>query len=169
MSPLNERMLAKVVVLLVGVPATGKSWTSEQLTDKFDYVHHDLYIKMTGNAYLRAIIERSKTATKPLLCEAPFSVSQTKAPLEERGFRVVPVYLFEEPSELRRRWQARGMNDDATIRGHLTRQNTYRLRARESGSFVGNSVQVLEHLKHFDPKIALQKVRPAKAGAERAQ
>ncbi len=155
--PHSEGQLGKIVVLLVGVPAAGKSWTSEQLGDKFDYVHHDLFINMTGNAYLSAIIERSKTATKPLLCEAPFSVSQTKDPLEQRGFHVVPVYLFEEESVLRPRWAQRGNVSDSTMRGHLSRQLTYRLRAREAGDFVGNSAQVLEHLKNFDVSTALRK------------
>jgi hypothetical protein len=156
----TERLLSKTVILLVGVPAAGKSWTSEQLTDKFDYVHHDLFINMTGNAYLRAIIERSKTATRPLLVEAPFSISQTKDPLEERGFRVYPVFLFEEESVLRARWKTRGMNADATIRGHLTRQRTYRERARETGAFIGSSAQVLQYLKNFDAETALKGTTP---------
>lgn len=155
--PLSERLLSKVVVLLVGVPAAGKSWTSERLGDKFDYVHHDLFINMTGNAYLSAIIERSKSATKPLLAEAPFSVSQTQVPLEQKGFRVFPVYLFEEEAELRRRWTERGNVSDATVRGHLTRQRTYRERARETGAFIGNSAQVLRHLQDFDVSGALKK------------
>lgn len=164
--PASERLLSKVVVLLVGVPAAGKSWTSDQLADKFDYVHHDLFIGMTGNAYLSAIIERSKVATKPLLCEAPFSVSQTKEPLEKLGFRVLPVFLYEEESVLRARWKERGMNADATIRGHLTRQRTYRDRAREVGAFIGNSAQVTEHLKNFDVRKALKKADPVSTGAE---
>ena len=54
----------KTVYLVVGVPASGKSWVCEQLKDKFEYVHHDgfIYLKQPG-AYLNAIFETAKTAT----------------------------------------------------------------------------------------------------------
>lgn len=135
------------IYLIAGVPAAGKSWALEQLTELFEYVHHDLYIGMTGEAYFDAIKRAAETATRPLLVEAPFSISQTKDPLEEAGFEVVPVFILADPEELERRWDDRGEVSEKTRKGHLSRQRTYQARAEEWGAFQGTSEEVLEYLK----------------------
>lgn len=134
------------VILLVGVPATGKSWASDQLGEHFEHVPHDSYIGAPADAYVNAIAERAKTAKKPVLCEAPFSVSQTRAPLEAKGFRVTPVFLEEKEDVLRSRWKERGMSEASTIQGHLSRQRTYRARAIELNAYIGTSTEVLTYL-----------------------
>jgi adenylate kinase family enzyme len=136
----------KTIFLLVGVPAAGKSWVSERLSGKYEYVHHDLFIGMAGDAYVKAILERARGATKPLLGEAPFSVSQIKEPLERAGLKVVPVFIHADEKELHRRWDGRGNVSDSTRKGHLTRQQTYAERARALGAFRGSSSDVLSYL-----------------------
>jgi adenylate kinase family enzyme len=136
--------------LVCGVPASGKSYACEQLTEKFEYVHHDgfIYLKQPG-AYVKAVIEKARTATKPLLIEAPFSISQTKEPLEAAGIRVIPVFIIENSSVLTARYEKREGKEKARryLPGHLSRQETFLKRALDWGSFRGTSSEVLEYLR----------------------
>lgn len=134
------------IYLLVGVPGVGKTWVCEQIKHKFEYVHHDgfIYLKQPG-AYLKAIMEKAPVATKPILIEAPFSISETKDPLEKAGYKVIPIFIIEDELVLKLRYQNREKKPIPV--GHLTRMKTYMDRARDWGSFTGTSAQVLEHLK----------------------
>lgn len=135
----------KKAFMVVACPGAGKTWVCEQLKELFDYVHHDLFIGMEGDRYVREIIQRSLKATKPLLIEAPFSISQIKDPLERQGFDVVPVFIQEDANTIRERYFNREKKE--IPKGHITRQATYLDRANQWGSFRGTSTQVLEHLK----------------------
>lgn len=134
------------IYLVIGVPGSGKSWCCEQLTDKFEYVHHDgfIYLKQPG-AYLRAVLEKAAVATKPLLIEAPFSVSETVGPLEAAGYTVKQIFIIEPPEVVSMRYLKR--EGKYIPKGHLTRMNTYAERAKAFGTFAGPSTNVLEFLK----------------------
>lgn len=132
------------IYLVVGVPGVGKSWVCGQLLDKFQYVANDDYI---GGDYVTAIRDAARESNRPVMCEALFSLSAVKDPLERQGFEVVCVFILEDEAELKRRWEERGNVSHATRQGHLSRQRTYSERAREYGSFYGTSAEVLEHLK----------------------
>jgi Fe-S cluster assembly ATPase SufC len=134
------------IYLLVGVPGSGKSWVCEKLTDKFEYVHHDgyIYLKQPG-AYVKAILDIAPKATKPLLCEAPFSVSETQEPLQLAGHKVTPVFIVEQPQVVAERYMKR--EKKPIPKGHLTRMQTYLRRAIEHGHFFGGSQAVLEYLR----------------------
>jgi adenylate kinase family enzyme len=133
--------------MVIGCPGSGKSWVCDQLEklDKFEYCHHDLYIKMAGDTYVKEILKRAEKTDKPILCEAPFSISQLKEPLEKAGIDVIPVFIQELPHTIRTRYWQREKKDIPN--GHLTRQNTYAQRAKEWGAFQGTSEEVLKHLK----------------------
>jgi hypothetical protein len=133
--------------MVIGCPGSGKSWVCDQLEklEKFKYVHHDLYIGMAGPKYVDAILDAAKETEKPILCEAPFSISQLKEPLEKAGIDVIPVFIQELPHTIRTRYWQREKKDIPN--GHLTRQNTYAQRAKEWNAFQGTSGEVLEHLK----------------------
>lgn len=135
------------VFLVVGCPGSGKSWVCEQLGSQFEYVRHDDF--KDPAKYVSEIVKQARTANKALLIETPFSVSQIKEPLEKRGFDVTPVYIQEEPETLKKRYRDRENKDIPA--GHLTRQETYKQRAHESGSFQGTSNQVLSYLKSAAP------------------
>lgn len=135
----------KKIYMVVGCPGSGKSWVCDQLKEMFDYVHHDLYIGMAGDTYVNEIIKKAGLAKKPLLIEAPFSVSKIKEPLESLGFKITPVFIQEDHQVISNRYKARENKD--IPKGHLTRQNTYLSRADEWKAFKGTSNQVLEHLK----------------------
>lgn len=131
--------------MVIGCPGSGKSWVCSQIAEHFEFVHHDLYIGMAGATYVGEILKRAKDAKKPLLVEAPFSISQLKDPLERAGVEVIPVFIQELPHTIRTRYWQRENKD--IPQGHLTRQETYASRAKEWGAFMGTSAEVLEHLK----------------------
>ena len=135
----------KTCYLVVGCPGSGKSWVCDQVKHLFTYVHHDLYIGMAGDNYVDAIKDASEDAEKPLLIEAPFSISKIKEPLEAEGFEVIPVYLQDDHDTISKRYEAREKKQ--IPKGHLTRQNTYLGRAKAFGHFHGKTEEVLEHLK----------------------
>ncbi len=132
--------------LVVGAPGSGKTWVCSQLSEKYHLIHHDgyIYLKDPG-AYLKQILKEGPTATKPVLIEAPFSVSKTVEPLESAGHKVIPVFIIEEPSVHSLRYLRREKKPIPP--GHLTRTRTYLERAIQGKHFYGTSEQVLNHLK----------------------
>lgn len=135
------------IYLVVAVPGSGKSWVCDQLTDLFHYVHHDGYIGHIKHpeAYVDAILEATETAKKPLLTEAPFSISKIKDPLEAAGHKVKPVFIIEDPAVLSARYLKR--EKKPIPKGHLTRMGTYAARAKAWKAFTGTSQEVLDYLK----------------------
>lgn len=131
--------------MLVGVPASGKTHVCSMLVDKFEHIPHDNYMKPKG-AYVDAILEKAPEATKPLLIEAPFSVSETVEPLECAGYQVKQIFIIEPHEVVADRYARR--EGKPIPKGHLTRMNTYAERARAFGEFYGTSSEVLEYLKH---------------------
>lgn len=139
------------VYLVIGVPASGKSWVCEQLTAQFEYVPHDAHIgAKTNNDYIAAIVRAHKVATKPLLIETPFSVSQIKEPLEAHGYIVKSVFIIEDDKTLEERYKVRERKPIPL--GHLTRQRTYKDRALTTQAFYGTSDAVLAYLKNAAPQ-----------------
>lgn len=124
------------IYLIVGVPGSGKTWVCKQLTAKFDYLPHDDF--PNPKAYIAAIKRLSSFATKPILIETPFSVSQYMESLN-----VIPVFIIETPEITKNRYETR---DNKPIpQGHLSRINTYIERANELKAFKGTSQEVLDH------------------------
>jgi DNA-binding transcriptional LysR family regulator len=134
-----------MIYLLVGVPASGKSWVAERLKDRFIYVPHDEHIERD---YLGVIAHTARSASQPVLCETPFSVSAFTLALSGCGFTVVPVFIIENESVLKARWVSRNTPETAQ-KGHLTRQKTFLARAEALSSYMGTSAQVFEYLKHL--------------------
>lgn len=129
------------IYLVVGAPGSGKSWVCEQLKGTFEYVPHDLYPK----TYIAEVLERVKTAPKPLLIETPFSVSKIVEPLNQAGYSVIPVFIIETPNVTAERYLKR--EGKPIPQGHLTRIETYKQRANELKAFQGTSNEVLSYLK----------------------
>lgn len=135
------------IYLVIGVPCAGKSWVCDQLKDRFHYVPHDARLGHASkpSSYVKEIVAAAKAADKPLLAEAPFSISQIKGPLEKRGFAVTPVFISETGATVATRYYRR--EGRKIPRGHLTRMKTYLARADEWGAFKGTSAEVLEFLR----------------------
>lgn len=132
--------------MLVGCPGSGKSWVANQMKQSMDYIPHDNFIK-TPSTYLQNILShvKNKKNDTPLLIETPFSINQLKEPLKNRGLDVECVFIQENHDTLKNRYETR--EGKPIPEGHLTRQQTYAERAKESGSFFGSSNQVLDYLK----------------------
>lgn len=137
----------KKLILVIGVPASGKSWLCEQLAKKFQYVAKDAFIGWPPGSHVSKCIRYLRESETPVLTEAQFSISDVKDPIEEAGFQVIPVFVFENEATLNKRWDERGLKKASTRAGHISRQRTYAERARELRAFSGTSAQVLEHLK----------------------
>lgn len=131
--------------MVIGCPGSGKSWVCDQLQDDFEYVHHDLFIGMAGDVYVKEIIKAAKTAKKPLLIEAPFSISAIKEPVELAGIKVIPLFIQEKPGVISDRYRRR--ENKEIPKGHLTRQETYKHKANSWKAFKGTSEEVYNHLK----------------------
>lgn len=136
------------IYLLVGVPCAGKSWVCEQLEDDFEYVHHDGFMGMIDQpeAYVDAIKKAAETNWgKPVLAEAPFSISKIKDPLESDGYEVEPVFIVESDDVISRRYLQR--ENKPVPKNHLSRMRTYNQRADQWGAFKGTSDEVLRYLR----------------------
>ena len=131
------------IYLVVGTPGSGKTWVCKQLQDKFDYLAHDDY--PNDKAYVSNILQLLDFATKPVLIETPFSVSQITEPLMREGYEVIPIFIIESHQVTAERYQQR--EGRPILAGHFTRINTYTKRAEELGAFKGTSQEVLDYLK----------------------
>lgn len=140
--------MSKTIYMVVGSPGSGKTWVCDQLKDKFHLIHHDGFIHLKApGSYVKGILDEAPKSTKPVLIEAPFSISKTKEPLEAAGYKVIPVFIVEEDSVHRKRYAARELKN--IPQGHLTRTQTYLQRAKDGKHFYGTSEQVLKHLKEI--------------------
>ncbi len=134
----------KTIYLIIGAPGSGKTWVCSQLKNEFSYIPHDNFLT-SEEIYLDELMQEGLRSSKPVLAEIPFSISKFKEPLEAQGFNVIPVFIIEEPDIVRSRYERR--EGKMIPKGHLTRINTYRERARTYRAFSGTSQEVLEHLK----------------------
>lgn len=140
------------VYLLVGVPGVGKTYVTDRVGEGFEVVPHDSFIEEGkddhNDRYVKGILKALETAKKPLIAEAPFSVSSIKDPLEAAGARVVPVILYEDRHTLAERYRNDPKRKGTEIpKGHLSRMETFRRRQGEYNAFMGNSAEVLAYLK----------------------
>lgn len=129
------------MVLLVGVPCSGKSWVTSQLTDKYVVVEHDDYRDL--KAYVAAIVAVSGER-KPVLANTPFGVTDLLTSLQSQGLSVEPVFIIESENVLKARYSLR--EGKPIPQGHLTRQNTYKARAEAYTAFVATSQEVFTYL-----------------------
>ncbi len=138
------------IYMICAVPGSGKTWITNQIKDLFTFVHHDGFIGHINqpDAYVEEILKKADGARKPLLIEAPFSMSAIEDPLKEAGYQVEGVVIHEDPNILARRYQTDPNRTGAPIpKGHITRMETFVKRAIARKWFHGTSKEVLEHLK----------------------
>lgn len=129
---------------VVGVPGAGKTWVIDQLGDKYHVVRRD-GIKGSAAHYVARIHAEARTAQKELLIESPFGEAEIRRGLTDLGHDVQNYFLVEKPRLLAKRYHAR---EGKTLpSGHLTRQNTYRLRAQELGAPIGTAEEILDRLR----------------------
>ena len=131
--------------LVIGIPASGKTWVCTRLSDVYEYWPHDdwMFYDRQVSRYVEHILSK-KNSPNTLLIETPFSITAIKAPLEAAGMEVIPVFIVEKPEVILTRYNARGKRDMPL--GNLRRQETYEKIADEWRAFKGTSTEVLKHL-----------------------
>ena len=132
----------QTIYLLCGVPASGKTWVSERVGDKFAHVEHDYY---THDAIVKAAYIQAHEGCKPVLVDCPFNERRLRERLELFRLLVVPLFIVEGPSTIADRYYKREGKWPAS--NILTRAETIMEKVREWNAFHGTSAQVLEYLK----------------------
>jgi dephospho-CoA kinase len=131
------------IYLVCGVPGSGKTWVCNQLKDKFDYINHDNYKKN----YALILKSAASYSKKPILADCPFAERALRDELVKSGYKVIPVFIIEDPSVSKQRYETR--DKKPYPQSFLTRAKTIENRAKEWDAFAGTSKQVLEHLKNI--------------------
>ena len=138
-------MSKKSVTILVGTPGSGKTWVANQIRDTHTVVDHDVHGLDNAESYASAIANHARTSTKPVVAEAPFSLSKLQAALAQRGLEAKPVFIAESVATTKQRYEAR--EGKPIPQGHLTRIETFRQRAREQSAPIGTAQEVLDYLR----------------------
>lgn len=127
-----------MIYLLCGVPGSGKTWVAKQLSG-FQWVPHDDH-KIED--YPKVLIKAEKSASKPILAEAPFRITDLIAQLKKANISVKTFYVTAPDKVIRDRYQARDKRPYP--KQHASRLRTYDSRKWD---FRGTSAQVLEELE----------------------
>jgi hypothetical protein len=135
--------VAAKIVLVVGVPGSGKTWVCHQLRTRFVYIPHDDY--KVEQEYFDKLLATSQQSDVPVLGEAPFGISKFLETCEFSGIEAVPVFIIEDDEVIIDRYYQR--EHKMPYPGTLTRQQTYKERAEQLGAFQGTSEEVLNYLR----------------------
>jgi gluconate kinase len=162
------------IILVCGVPGSGKSFASRQVIDRFHYVPHDRcwvhpekegwdpatewtadmkdetrWFQGAKSNHLETLVRAAKIAKRPVITECPHGERVLRDQLEEAGIRVIPVFVVEDPDVVANRYEAR--EGKACPKNVITRATTILERAEEwaeeYGAFYGSSAEVLNYLK----------------------
>lgn len=136
-----------IVYMVCGVPGSGKSWVCEQLTDKFIYISHDLYLKDLVPEIVKQSI-RSDIGNKPFLIDCPFGERKLRESLEELNFEVIPLFIIEDPETVKRRYEAR--ENKPFSKSNYTRCTTIAERAIEWNAVSDTSEGILVYLRELN-------------------
>ncbi len=136
----------QAVILLCGVPASGKTWVIKRLKDRFATVENDQYIAH-GKNYLSDVVEHAARGKLPVIVDCPFGEREFKVALESRGLEVYPFFIVESPLVIAQRYQVR--EGKPASKNILTRADSIGARAEEWGVPHGTSDEILEHLREL--------------------
>ncbi len=136
----------QAIILLCGVPASGKTWVMRQLAHKFELVEHDHFIGY-ATGHLAGFVAEKARGPRPVLIDCPFAERTFKESLEALGLEVYPFFIVEPPEVIAQRYAVREgkMASQAT----LSRAVSIASRAAEWGAPAGTSDETLEHLREL--------------------
>jgi predicted kinase len=130
------------VIMLCGVPGSGKTWVIRQLGDKFHHVSHDdipTREKLVRHCYAAA------AGPRPVIVDCPFAERLLRDELEAAGLHVVPVFIVEPPHVVAARYLKR--EGKPATKATITRAETIKDRAAEWGAQWGTSAEILDYLR----------------------
>ncbi len=135
--------MKQAVILLCGVPGSGKTWVMKQLPARYQLVHHDDYIGH-AQAHLAAAVNEAAKGPKPVVADCPFAERAFREALEAHGLEVYPFFVVEPPDVVAQRYMAR--EGKPAAKATLTRAVTIADRAREWAAPMGSADETLRHL-----------------------
>lgn len=131
----------KPVYLLIGVPASGKTWITDQLKN-FVVVKNDDYI---GRDLVAAVVKAAQTSQRPVIVDCPFGESKMHADLEKAGATVKPYFIVENVGIVAKRYKARdGKRAPNSV---IARAATMADKARSWSAPSGTSTEILKLLQ----------------------
>lgn len=133
------------IYMLIGCPGSGKTWITNQLGDQYHLCHHDARLKRSNEDYVRDIDREARATDKPVIVEAPFSVSEILDPLKQLGHDVTPMFIQEPDFVIAQRYLKRERKPIPA--GHLSRQRTYKQRADQMNAFAGTAEEIASTLR----------------------
>ena len=134
------------VILLCGVPGSGKTWVMKQLGTKFFQVHHDANLDFTKQDLAQACLMGSR-GDKPVIIDCPFAERELRAKMEALGLTVEPVFIIESAPVVAERYRKR--EGKGASQATLTRSTTIWGRAQEWNAHFGTSSEILEYLRNL--------------------
>lgn len=130
------------IIVLVGVPASGKTYVCDRVGAHYTALRHDGYVR---GAYIRAI-EKAAQGPKPVLAEAPFNAAAMISELQADGFVVEQWLVTGDLDQIKARYaQREGKAYPANFETNYHRYNASGGRFK----FVGDSGQVLVALRRL--------------------
>jgi len=143
----EEPKFKQPVYLICGTPGSGKTWISRQMARKAIYVPHDLH----NDDQVEVILDKLKTADRPIITESPFMEKVIRARLRDAGVKVNPYVVVESPLTVKKRYEAR--EGKPIPKMHLTRSRSIISRAREWQCPYGGSSELLEVVNKDIPEL----------------
>jgi predicted kinase len=132
--------MTQPVILLCGVPASGKTWVIERLHHKYHHIMHD----MNSRQYLLKKAVEASEREKPVIIDCPFDERALRAQLEDLGLTVQPVFIVETPEVIAQRYQKR--NGKPAPKNVITRAETIMNKVEEWQAHYGTSDEILKYL-----------------------
>lgn len=132
------------VTLLCGVPGSGKTWVMSHLGQLYEQIHNDDYIGSPRSTMTRAVWEAARK-DRPVIIDCPFAERELREDLNSMGLQVTPVFIVEDAETVQERYEAR--ENRPISKANLTRAETIVNRAREWGSVMGTSDEILKLLR----------------------
>jgi predicted kinase len=145
--------MTKKVTIIVGTPGSGKTWVANQIRDTHTVVDHDSNNGLDAQAYAQAIAARVNARVlaarlpldKPVVAEAPFSLSKLQEALSRQGIASEAVFITEQAQTVKQRYEAR--EGKPIPAGYEKRIETFKKRATEQGATTGTAKEVLDYLR----------------------
>ena len=134
----------KKVTIIVGTPGSGKTWVADQIRDTHTVVDHDSNGGLDAQAYAHAIAARLPQG-KPVVAEAPFSLSKLQEALSRQGIASEAVFITEQAQTVKQRYEAR--EGKPIPSGYEKRIETFKQRAKEQGATAGTAKEVLDYMR----------------------